>query len=675
MRFAHPQVLWLLAVTATLLVTFLWWAWRKKESLAARFIQARLLPQLTVNVSKRREQVRVILLVGAVVCAFLALARPQWGFDWEEVKQRGLDVVVAIDTSRSMLARDVRPDRLTRAKLAALDLLKQTHADRLGLVAFAGTAFLQCPLTLDDEAFRQSVEALDVGIIPQGGTAISAAIDTALTAFKTEGDNFKTLVLITDGEDHDSDALATAERAAKAGMKIFTIGVGTPGGEVLQETNERGQTTNIKDPEGNAVKSRLNEALLQQVASAAGGFYLPLRAANVIETLYEKGLAPLPKSDLASKRVQQFHERYYWPLALAILLLLAELFQGPRRPPRPRAKTPRAQPDPQVPARRAAATLLAALMLTAALEANASPASAARLYQQGRYAEAFKEYERLLGAEGGPKARAEFGQGLKQREAGKDAGAPEAIGRALEKRQEEGDPRLHFNAGAAAYKAGQFEASLPHFARATTQTDLGLQQRAFYNLGNALYRVGESKSDVSEKIKNWEMAEQSYRAAVGLDARDLDARHNRDFVKQKLEELKQQQQKQKEQKQDPNKNQDQDKPDQNQKDQQQKPDQSQKSSQSKDEKQEQPKDQEQQQQPSKPQDSKSQEPQQQNQSGQGGKEEPKPETGSQAEQVPPGQMTVKQAEQLLDAQKGEERALIFLPPQQTNRAGRPFKDW
>src|SRR5207248_7118267 len=122
----------------------------------------------------------------AVICLILALARPQWGFDWEPTKQRGLDILVAIDTSKSMLAEDIAPNRLTRAKLAALDLMQQAKSDRLGLIAFAGTAFLQCPLTVDDTAFRQSVEALDINAIPEGGTALAEAIDTAMGAFKQE---------------------------------------------------------------------------------------------------------------------------------------------------------------------------------------------------------------------------------------------------------------------------------------------------------------------------------------------------------------------------------------------------------------------------------------------------------------------------------------------------------
>ena len=236
-----------------------------------------------------RQKIRVGCLVLAVACLVLALARPQWGFDWEEVKQRGLDIVVAIDTSKSMLAEDIAPNRLARAKLAALDLMQRAKSDRLGLVAFAGTAFLQCPLTIDDAAFRQSVEALDVNTIPQGGTAIAEAIETALTAYK-EGDNYKVLVLFTDGEDHDSGALEAAEKAAKEGLRIFTIGIGTAEGELLRIKDAQGGSDYVRDEQGNVVKSHLNERLLQQIAGATeGGFYLPLRGAKVIDTLYDAG--------------------------------------------------------------------------------------------------------------------------------------------------------------------------------------------------------------------------------------------------------------------------------------------------------------------------------------------------------------------------------------------------
>jgi Ca-activated chloride channel family protein len=289
------------------------------------------LPALTVGISPARLKLRLGLLVLAVVCLLLALARPQWGFDWEPTKQRGLDIIVAIDTSKSMLAEDIAPNRLARAKLAALDLARLARSDRLGVVAFAGTAFLQCPLTIDDTAFRQSVEALNVNLLPQGGTAIAEAIDTALKAFK-EGESYKALVLLTDGEDHDSGALEAAKRAAQAGLQIFTVGVGTADGELLRIKDTTGKSEFLHDEQGNAVKSQLNEPLLRELAQATDyGIYLRLHGADAMETLYQQGLSKLPKSEHQEKLVRRYHERYHWPLALAILSLLVEMLFPERK--------------------------------------------------------------------------------------------------------------------------------------------------------------------------------------------------------------------------------------------------------------------------------------------------------------------------------------------------------
>jgi len=333
MRFANPHLLWLLLVFPPALAAFFWWSWRERLRLLTQFVEARLLPNLLSGLSPARRKIRLACVIFAVVLLMVALARPQWGFSWEETKQRGLDIVVAIDTSKSMLAEDITPNRLARAKLAALDLMQQAKSDRLGLVAFAGSAFLQCPLTIDDAAFRQSVEALDVNIIPQGGTALAEAINTARKAFK-EGENYKVLVLFTDGEDNDEGALEAAQAAAKDGMRIFTIGIGTAEGELLRLKDAKGRTDYIRDDQGNVVKSHLNESLLQQIAGETeGGFYLPLRGAKTIDTLYEKGLAPLPKSEQAMKLIKRYHERYHWPLAAAIALLLVEMLLPERRPP------------------------------------------------------------------------------------------------------------------------------------------------------------------------------------------------------------------------------------------------------------------------------------------------------------------------------------------------------
>lgn len=683
--FASPQMLWLLAATLPLLTWFLWWAWRKKQQLIAQFVQSRLLAQLTVGVSPLRQKVRLALFVLAVGCLIAALARPQWGYDWEEAKQRGLGIVVAIDTSRSMLAADVRPDRLTRAKLAALDLMKQARTDRLGLVAFAGDAFLQCPLTLDEDAFRQSVDVLEAGIIPQGGTALTAAIETTLTAFKDEGENFKILVLFTDGEDHDSGALEAAQKAASAGLRIFTVGVGTPNGELLRVTDDNGAVNYIKDERGTAVKSRLNETLLQQIATASRGFYLPLRAANAIETLYDKGLAPLPKGEISARLVRRYHERFQWPLALAIVLLSVEMLLPERRRV---SRTETIVNAPSAELRKAVVLLWLVVLPSAALVA--SPASARRLYDTGKYRKAQEEYERLLQKDGGSAA--------KQAE---DAGA--APGQTLEN-SKSGDPRLLFNAGAAAYKAGDLESAKAHFARVATAPDLDLQQQAYYNLGNTLYRLGEKKQELDRKIEAWEMSVAGFAAATNLHPQDADARYNLEVVKKKLEELKKQQRQQNQGKDGDNKNQekqDQDKQDEQKQEQgQQKPQPEDKSPDSSQQKQEQdPKpdqnqrqDRSQNQQPQKPQEqereaqedkSSAGQQKQQDQKGsqdksQGnanGEEKPGDPARANAAQMPAGQMTLQEAQQLLDSLKGDEQALIFVPAKKGDSGNRAFKDW
>src|SRR5882672_6563312 len=331
MRFAHPQILSLLAVFPPLMLVFFWWSWHKRQQLITQFIQARLLSALTVGISPARLKLRLASLVLSVVCIILALARPQWGFDWEPTKQRGLDILVAIDTSKSMLAEDIAPNRLNRAKLAALDLMRQAKSDRLGLIAFAGTAFLQCPLTVDDTAFRQSVETLDVNIIPQGGTALAEVIQTAMAAFK-EGDNYKALVLLTDGEDHDSGAVDAAKKAAEAGLQIFAVGIGSAEGELLRIKDANGRTDYVRDEDGNVVKSHLNEELLKDIAKETQyGIYLRLQGAKSIETLYQQGLSRLPKSEHQEKLVRQYHERYQWPLALALILLTIEMLFPERK--------------------------------------------------------------------------------------------------------------------------------------------------------------------------------------------------------------------------------------------------------------------------------------------------------------------------------------------------------
>jgi Ca-activated chloride channel homolog len=637
--FEHPNLLWV-ALAGTLgLTAFFWWAWRKRQRLIAQFVRSRLLANLTLGISSARQKGRLALLVGAVAMVLVALARPQWGFDWEEVHQRGLDIMVAIDTSRSMLAPDIPPNRLARAKLAALDLKRLARVDRVGLVAFAGSAFLQCPLSFDDEAFRQSVNALDVNIIPVGGSAVAEAIETGRAAFK-EKENYKILLLFSDGEDNDGRAVEAAERAAKDGMRIFTIGVGTANGELLSISDGKGRIDYVRDEKGNVIKSRLNEELLQKIARASQGQYLPLAGADTMKTLYENALAPLPKTEHTARRVKRFHERYQWLLAAAIVLLCAEMLLPERKRTR--------RPAPTVSTAGVAKAAAVFMIVWLPCHAFGSAASALKQYQSGKYKSALREYQELL-------------------------------------RERPNEPKLHYNAGAAAFQTQDYDKAIKHFGSALSAQDLPLQQRALYNLGNAYYRAGEATSDPQEKMTQWEEALKSYDNARRLDARDADAEYNYNVVKKKLEELKQQQQQQQnqkdksndqkdqnkdqqsqqDQKQDQSKPQDkQDKQDQSQQNQQQQQDQEKKDQENKDQQEQQqqeqkPSDKQEQSQPQKP--DQRQKEDQQKQAGEG-----RPQQSV--------QMTPEQAQRLLEAVKSDEKVMIFTPQFRTNR-NRVLKDW
>ena len=238
MQFAHA--IWLVAgLAACALLSFSFVHFHRKGQIALqKFASGRLLEQLTQNVSVRRRQIKRILILAAVAALFVALARPQAGFEWKEVKRKGIDILMAVDTSKSMLATDVKPNRLERSKLGIMDFVSKLQGDRVGLIPFAGTAFLMCPLTLDYAAFRQSLDALDTEIIPRGGTDLASAIREAEFAFSNNA-NHKILVLVTDGEDLEGEALSAAKNAARKGLTIYTVGVGTPAGELIPLAEER----------------------------------------------------------------------------------------------------------------------------------------------------------------------------------------------------------------------------------------------------------------------------------------------------------------------------------------------------------------------------------------------------------------------------------------------------
>ena len=310
-------------------IAFLVWAERRRRRDLDRFVASGLQGVVVPDVDARRRRLRAGLVVGALAAVVLGLAGPMWGFRWERVHREGVDLVIAIDTSRSMLAEDVKPNRLARAKLAVRDLVQTLGGDRVGLVAFAGSAFVQCPLTLDYGVFLQSLDALDVGIIPRGGTALAAAIDESLDALESHEGKHQAIILITDGESHEGDVTAAAKRASERGVKIFTVGIGTSEGELIPA--EGG--TFLKDRKGNVIKSRLDEKTLQDVATATGGVYVHAERPEVaLGQLYRDYIGSMEKRELGSTLERRWEQRFQWPLGVAVILLVAEMVLSDRRP-------------------------------------------------------------------------------------------------------------------------------------------------------------------------------------------------------------------------------------------------------------------------------------------------------------------------------------------------------
>lgn len=654
MSFSHPILAWVALGAIPVLALFLSWSWRERRRLVGLFVPARLQASLSVGTTPARALTRAALVIAIVSTLLLALARPRQAGAPVELSQRGLDIILAVDTSRSMLAEDAGPNlsRLQQARLAALDLARLAKSDRLGLIAFAGSAFLQCPLTADVDAFRQSAETLDTEIIPLGGTSFAAALTTATEAFRSSPDHVRVLILLTDGENHEAGALEAARRAADQDIRIFTLGIGTPEGELIRLRDNQGNFAYLKDDQGNVVKSALNEPLLRDIARAGNGLYLPLQGPRTMDELYQRGLAPLPRADLDSRVFDQYRELYQWPLALALLLLALEFLlpERPRSRGTLRASTTR---HPTLSRTVTLAPLLLALCLLPLTLPATSPSQALRLFESGDYPAAEQAYNQLA-------------------------------------QQHPDDPRYRFNAGTSAYRAGAFDRALEHFNQSLRSPDLAFQHDAFYNLGNAHFHAGAQAPDPQARRQHWQNALQSYENALRLQTNSPNAQHNLQFVRQQLESLQnpppqpdqsqdsQEQQEPEDQENDAQQNQPQPS-DNSQPPAEQQP----QPSTSQDNQDSQPQPQSQPPQPDENPESR-ETPPQPSETGDDQSTPPPAEGGDQGEDPsdttptdpsdlePPKDMTREQALRLLDAARGEEKTT---PPDQRPARHRPRKDW
>jgi Ca-activated chloride channel family protein len=494
MSFGAPEWFWGLLAIPVLVALYIRAEHRGAERLR-EFVSPRLLPQLSGTVNRFRRVLRLGLQLLGLACAIVSLAQPRWGYTFQDVKRKGLDLLVAVDTSRSMLSNDVPPNRLERVKLAAQDLINELEGDRVGLIAFAGRAFLQAPLTIDYEAAVESINDLDTKTIPEGGTNISEAIALASRTFGKSAMGNRALIIFTDGEELSGDAAQSAKNAADTGVRIFTVGVGTPEGSLIPISGEDGGTAFVKDSAGQVVKSKLDEKRLREIAQASGGFYLHLEnGPRTMQQIYAEGLAKMQATDLDVRLSRRPIERYEWPLSAALLSIAMSILIGERKRVRERAYS------------RAAAKMATA---TAALLVFFGPfafatVSGLRAYDDGKFGDAYTQFQETLQAH--PHSRVE--------------------------------DKLQFDSGAAAYKMKEYGKALESFSQALLSPDRGLQSKSHYNLGNTLYERGETQKSDDKKLSDWTNALQHYEQTLKVEPQNKEAKENYEYVKKKIEELK-----------------------------------------------------------------------------------------------------------------------------------------
>ncbi len=414
---------------------------RRRRDIMRRFSSDHGLEAIVSDRVDGRRWIKGSLLMAAVLFSVLALAGPKYGYRWQEIHQRGVDLIIALDCSRSMTATDIQPNRLERAKREVFDLLAMLQGDRVGLVAFAGTAFLQCPLTLDYDAFDLFIGALSPDYLPVGGTDISAALETALEGFDSKSASDKAVILITDGEHTGTgDPLATAEKLKANEIKLFSIGVGGAEGVPIPEPDGGFK----KDPADRIVLSRLDETTLIKMAGVTGGTYVRSVAGDMdLDAIYTTEIrGKMDAETLTSGRKQVWEDRFQWPLALAVICLVAELMLPVTR-------------------KAVITALLAGIMLLPVQPARANDTrDGIAAYEQGNFDRALKHFT-------------------------------DAQLKAPDK------PENLYNVAGAYYKTGHFDAAVDHFEQVLETDDIQLKHDALYNLGNAEFRRGDAEAAIS----------------------------------------------------------------------------------------------------------------------------------------------------------------------------------
>jgi len=515
LTFAEPR-LFALAGLIPLLVLLRVLGLRRKERGLRRMVAAGLRPKLVLGERPRRALALFVAEMLGLALVVAALARPQFGETERQARSEGRNLILAIDTSRSMLATDLEPDRLTRAKLAATDLIRALPNDRIGVMAFAGNAVLQVPLTIDHAAITETLDQLDIYSIEKGGSDLGTAIDLAIEHFGKIAADKNALILFTDGEDLAGKGLDAAERAAEKGILIITVGIGSTLGSIVPDTGAKDEGQFIRDRSGDLVKSRLDVDSLEKIAARTHGIFINLNARSLNADLVENMLQQLDTTrDESTARTVPL-ERYQWPLAVGTLLLSsAFILPAFRRAHR------------FLPATAAFLVTAAGVLAPSSVRAGSAD-DAWRAYNDEDYSEAIDLYGQAIGDTRSPQKRA----------------------------------RLEFGRGSAAYRAGDLDTALDAFSKSLLDGDEVLRANSHYNLGNTLFRRGEgalkpktdgakpaAPKDLSPVLADWESAAQHYDDTLVLNPGNESAKRNAAIVRQHIEELKKQQQQQQQQQQ------------------------------------------------------------------------------------------------------------------------------
>ncbi|MBF8294808.1 MAG: hypothetical protein HW389_1353 [Bacteroidetes bacterium] len=500
LRFAHPDYLWaLLAIPLLALGFFLLHRWRRV--LLRRFVSEPLISQLAPDASTAKRTVKQALLLLSFACLIIAAANPQVGTRLEEVKREGIDLFIALDVSLSMKAEDIRPSRLEKAKRDVSDLLRKLEGDRVGLIVFAGEAFVQFPLTADYSAADLFINAVDVEAVPIPGTMIGSAIEVALKSFRKDLPTQKAIVVVSDGENTEGDITGAVDRARKEGVRVFAIGMGTPDGNPIPLYGATGERTDYKhDRAGNIVLTKLDESALQQIALTTGGSYRrATNAGNEIDEIH-KELAALQKTEMGSLQVTGFEDQFHYPLTLAIILLLIELLLSERRG-KLLTRFMRVLPAARV----LPLLLIFCIAPVSSQTVRSHVASGNDAYGKAKYADAEAEYKKALERDTTSRA-AQFN-----------------LGNAYYKQQRSDEAQRMYSHRIAASKAPADK------------------EMAYYNLGNTFFK--------SQKL---EESIEAYKRSLRIDPSDEDARYNYLLAMDRLKKQQDQKKPDKENKQDKN---------------------------------------------------------------------------------------------------------------------------